>query len=346
VCLLSSTAAAQGYAVDRFEPAERGSDWFASDSLDLRGRARPLAGVVTDWSYRPLVIRRDGEPERSVITDQVFVHPGAGLVFGDRFRAAFSLPVAVFQHGDERASPDRPAIGDVRLAADARLAGAYGDVARLGIGLQVFAPTGLRSRFTGDGTFRVAPRLLAAGDVSGFAWAAKIGFAFRPHDGRFEGRELGSEAIFSVSAGLKVNDRFIVGPEIYGATADLSSARASTLEGLLGTHIVLWDDWRFGNGIGTSLVGGDGAADLRVLVAFDYAPDVCVDKDNDGICAREDACPFAAGVRTNVRSTNGCPRVDEENRPPPKEPAPVKEPAEEPPKVEEPPLEEPSPTPE
>jgi OOP family OmpA-OmpF porin len=38
--LAPSPAAAQqtnGFAVNRFEPSERGSDWFTNESLDLRG---------------------------------------------------------------------------------------------------------------------------------------------------------------------------------------------------------------------------------------------------------------------------------------------------------------------
>src|SRR5439155_411967 len=37
---------AQGFALDRFEPSERGSEWFALESLDLRGDGRLAFGVV------------------------------------------------------------------------------------------------------------------------------------------------------------------------------------------------------------------------------------------------------------------------------------------------------------
>ena len=52
----SAHAQAAGFALNRFEPAERGSTFFASESLDLRGRARPSAGLVLDYQYRPLAI--------------------------------------------------------------------------------------------------------------------------------------------------------------------------------------------------------------------------------------------------------------------------------------------------
>ncbi|MEY4514285.1 MAG: hypothetical protein RLZZ450_6407, partial [Pseudomonadota bacterium] len=47
--LLSRGARAQsvssGFALDRFEPSERGSEWFSQDSLDLRGHLRPAIGL-------------------------------------------------------------------------------------------------------------------------------------------------------------------------------------------------------------------------------------------------------------------------------------------------------------
>ena len=68
--LFSSSGAfaqAAGFAVDRFDPAERGSDWFVSESLDLRGSARPAFGVVLDWGHKPLVVYDTSGNERSRI---------------------------------------------------------------------------------------------------------------------------------------------------------------------------------------------------------------------------------------------------------------------------------------
>src|SRR5271170_1523301 len=90
VCLVSAglaadaRAQAQGFAVDTFDPSERGSDWFSAESLDLRGRFRPAIGVVMDGAYRPLVIDADGKLEESVIRDQVIGNVGASLVLWDR----------------------------------------------------------------------------------------------------------------------------------------------------------------------------------------------------------------------------------------------------------------------
>ena len=349
-----SAAQSAGYAVNRLEPSERGSDWYVSESLDLRGRARPFAGVVGDWSYRPLVVSSSGRPDAAIIVDDVVTHVGGGIVFLDRARASLNLPVPLYRHGDDvggltvaaRSPRERATVGDLRMALDAGLLGEFGEIAHLAVGAQVFLPTGSREAYTSDGTIRFAPRIMVAGEGSAFAYAAKVGFMFRPFDGIFEGRRLGSEAFMTLSAGVKVNDRVIFGPELYGASVvtggDAFASRATGVGGLLGMHVILLDDLRLGNAIGTDLVRGDGSPDFRVLASVEYAPDVCVDKDGDGICAKDDACPLVFGVRTNVRSTNGCPAAkpfDQEPKPePPTEPPPEEEKKEEPPPPEALPL--------
>src|SRR5450432_657768 len=91
--LLLTTSYAQGqsagFSVNHFDPSERGSDWFVLESLDLRGHMRPAIGVVGEWAYRPLVkTDQDGNFQRSIITHQVVIHPGASLVLWERLRLA------------------------------------------------------------------------------------------------------------------------------------------------------------------------------------------------------------------------------------------------------------------
>ena len=52
----AQTTTQSGFALNRFDPSERGSDWFALESLDLRGHNRWAVGVVGDWAYKPLVL--------------------------------------------------------------------------------------------------------------------------------------------------------------------------------------------------------------------------------------------------------------------------------------------------
>ena len=84
-----------GFALDRFNPSERGSDWFALDSLDLRGDMRPAVRLVLDCGYRPLVLyNQDGSVRTNLVEHQLFGHVGGSLVLWDRLRLGLDLPVA------------------------------------------------------------------------------------------------------------------------------------------------------------------------------------------------------------------------------------------------------------
>ncbi len=319
----ATTASAQaqvpGFAIDRHEPSERGSDWFVNDSLDLRGTPLAAGGLAFDWAYRPLRLYDpsaiQGNPRATAITDQVVLHAGAAIFLLDRFRFAAELPVVLYQGGDDLSpysttvrSPNKPALGDLRTTADVRILGKYGAPLSATLGAQVYLPTGNRSLFTSDGTVRVTPRLLVAGDYAGFVYAAKLGFAYRPLDATFDGRPLGSEAMLAIAFGVKVNDRFVFGPELAGSTVVTGGDRAfrtrnTPLEMLLGGHIMLAEHWKAGSAIGPGLTRADGTPSMRVLVSIEVVPDICLDPDGDGICSDADACPSVDGLPQN----HGCP---------------------------------------
>src|SRR5262249_42646447 len=224
---LAGVARAQGFALDRFEPSERGSEWFANESLDLRGNLRPSAGVIVDYAYRPLVVYNpDGTVRTSVVRDQLFGHLGGAVNLWDRVRLAVSIPVAVYQFGHDGdangvtlPAPASEDVGDIRLGLDARILGEYGDAFTLAVGVQTYIPSGRKESYTGDETLRVGPRALAAGEYGPLVYAAQAGFQYRPNDDTFAGSGLGSQIFFGAAAGLKVADkRLIFGPEIYGST--------------------------------------------------------------------------------------------------------------------------------
>jgi len=334
----SSTAASAGahgeggFALDRFEPSERGSEWFAQDTLDLRGNLRPAVGVVGDYGYKPLVAyAADGSERVAIVKHQLFTHVGASLVLLDRIRFGLNVPIAVFQdgtqatvNGETYAPADKTTLGDVRVGGDVRLLGQYGEVFTLALGAQVFLPTGDREQWTGDGKVRFVPRLQAAGDIGMFAYAARVGFVYRAlNQDDFAGSKLGSELSFGGSAGVRVLDKkLLVGPEVFGTTVldDAFARKATPFELILGAHYTI-GDVRLGAGVGPGLTRGFGAPMVRGLLSLEYTPAMPEakpveagprDRDGDGIMDDKDACIDEKGVATDDPKTNGCPVKDDD----------------------------------
>jgi outer membrane protein OmpA-like peptidoglycan-associated protein len=352
VLATGGSAAAQpvatGLALDRFDPAERGSEWFALDTLDLRGRVRPAIGADLDWGHKPLVLYDvNDRPVGSVVGDQLFVHAGASLVLWDRLRLGFNLPIAIVQTGDGATlrgvtypAPGAPQIGDIRLGADVRLFGRYRSAFTLAAGASIYLPTGSRSDYTSDGVVRaVIPHVNAAGELGVFVYSAKLGFELRRSQ-IVAGERFGDDFQFGAAAGARLaSGRLVIGPELYGSTVVEGGAfrtAGTPLELLFGLHYQFVRDWRAGVGFGPGIVRGDGAPLFRALASIEWAPAYrdgdrrdgdhrggdhrggerrdMEDRDHDGVPDAYDACPDKPGRRSDDPRKNGCPRVRIEER--------------------------------
>jgi outer membrane protein OmpA-like peptidoglycan-associated protein len=315
----ASAQVQKGFVLDRFDPSERGSEWFVLDSLDLRGHLRPSAGgVIGAWAYKPLVVYDiDGNYVSSLVEHQVFVHPGGSLVLWDRVRAAISMPVAVYQTGDpivingKSYLPPSSAAGDLRISGDVRVFGRYGEPVTGALGASLYLPTGSRENFTSDGYVRVLPRATIAGDISMFTYSARLGYHYRALDEKFERNPLGSEITGGAAVGLRTaKDKLVVGPELYASSIldrrSFFKRRGTSVEWLLGAHYTV-SDFRFGGGFGSGLTRGWGTPSIRAFLSAEWTPGYTEDRDKDGIPDTEDACPTAFGVRTSDPKTNGCP---------------------------------------
>jgi OmpA-OmpF porin, OOP family len=270
----AATAWAQntGFTVNRYEPSERGSHWFVTESLDLRGELRPALGVVGDYQYRPLAIYdANGDVRTSIVRHMFTAHVGGSLVLADRFRLALSLPVVPYVEGEDgrlrgvnyAAPANETTIGDLRIGIDARLFGRADDPVTVAVGAQAWLPTGERSSYTSDGNMRFAPRVLVAGALGTFTYAAKAGVMIRAEEHSFADATVGHDLMFGASAGVRVLDRrWVIGPELFGTTTLASQAferRTTPLEILLGTHYAFEGGLRVGAGVGPGLTRGYGS---------------------------------------------------------------------------------------
>ncbi|HEU4536135.1 MAG TPA: hypothetical protein VFS00_18550, partial [Polyangiaceae bacterium] len=217
-----------GFGVDRFDPSERGSEWFALDTLDLRGHGRFAAGGVASWAYKPFVLYDgDGDVRSKIVEHQLVLHAGASVVLWNRLRVGANLPIQLYATGEAGtlggttypAPSSDQSVGDLRLSGDVRVFGEYGEAITGALGVSVALPTGSAGAYAGDGNVRFTPRALVAGDVGDFAYAAKLGYQYRDRSDTLGGAPIGSEFVFAVAGGVRLLDRkLLIGPEVFGSS--------------------------------------------------------------------------------------------------------------------------------
>lgn len=325
----ATAQSAEGFSLNRFQPSERGSEWFAADSLDLRGKNRLALGVVGDWAHRPLVIYdENGDYKRAPISNQLVLHLGAAITFADRLRIGANLPIYAVNRGVpgivdgvRYEAKEGGTTGDLRLGFDVRLYGKYGDKFTTAAGLQLHLPTGNQDAYASDGKVRVVPRWLFAGDIGAFTYAGQLGFDGRFRTEDYGGTAFGPELTYTAAAGVRVaNKKVVLGPELHGSTVvsdggdGFFGKLTSPVELLIGGHGRV-GDFQIGAGAGPGISRGIGTPDVRVVASLVWFPEPAkpqvvvppTDRDGDGITDALDACPDAQGPKSDDPNKNGCP---------------------------------------
>lgn len=307
-----------GFDMNRFDQAPAGSEWFSADSLDLRGKARPAVRAILDYGHEPQHARVG---DTYVVSHQLVAHLAGSFVLFDRVRLGLGLPVMLSQSGESKiptvGAASGASAGDLRISADVRLFGRYGDPFTVAFGGQVWAPTGDAAKYTGDGKVRLSPRVKAAGVISGFEYSAQLGYMYRAINGTYLSTSIGDELQYSAALGTRVlGKKLLLGPEVLGSWVLEPNkgliSRAYAVSALASAHYTA-GDFKFGLGAGPGLSYAAGTPLFRVLASLEWAPEYTepkkapADRDGDGIEDAKDACPDLAGVATNNPKTNGCP---------------------------------------
>ncbi|HET9955091.1 MAG TPA: OmpA family protein [Polyangiaceae bacterium] len=329
----------RGFALDRFEPSERGSRWFTLESLDFglsRRAARTsgfAAGAVFDYARQPLVFRDpEGNRTADYVGHQLFAHLGASVAVLPNLRLALNLPVALVDSGDggriadtQYALSGGAQLGDVRIGVLYRLLRLPTNLLRAGVSLDFGLPTGSRSAFTGDGGVRISTNLHVAGDVSKVSYGLRLGPRWHAQTDNFAGVPFGADLVFAGSLGLRaLSDRLLLGPEFFASTVlsdggdGFFAPNSTPLEVLLGAHYDLESDVRIGVGAGRGLTQALGTPAFRVVASVEWVPGGLSDKapatppdtDRDGIADAYDACPLQPGIASKLLAENGCPPRD------------------------------------
>jgi OmpA-OmpF porin, OOP family len=317
----------QAFALDQFNPAPAGDRFFGTQGGDPGGHVSPRFMLLGEYAYRPLVLYEQNGDDRvgNVVSDQLFLHLGAGLSLWQRLSLSVDLPIALLNEGGSPASgaqaftsPNGAALGDLRLGARVRFLGEPDSAFQLGVSGYVWLPTGDQDSFAGDGSVRGLPALVANGEVGNFVYAANAGVTLRGKR-HFADTTLGTQLQFAAAVGLLAAEKKLqIGPELYGTTTtrDAFDRDTTNLEAILGLKyragpIV------FGAAGGPGLTRGLGTPTLRGILSFAYVPiqepeRTPGDRDHDGIFDDDDACPDRFGIASTKPSFNGCPDTDKD----------------------------------
>ena len=298
-CSVTSVAhaqrVAQGFAVERFYPSAPGGGWFVMDDLAFGRRLGGAMSLTLGYAWNPLrVSSSDRSQTLSAVSDQAFAGFGFAATY-DRFRVYlnFDAPLAVQGNSgvvggytfvapntDPARTPDT--LSDVRAGFDVRLLGKAGDRVRVGIGTQLYIPSGTRANYGTDGTYRGVSRFLVAGNTGRFLYAAHAGVHFRPLDDSVTpGSPRGPELLFGFAGGARLSvgrdgdSAFVLGPEFYGASALRSFFGRDTtaLEGLFAgrfeSTVNDGNRLRVKLGLGGGINPYFGAPEGRVVLGFE-----------------------------------------------------------------------------
>jgi hypothetical protein len=296
--------AAQGFALDRLYTSGPGGGWLAMDTLDMHGGLGGAIELTTNYAHHPFEVT-DGVRHVSIVGGQAFTDFGFAGTYGP-YRLYLNLPMPVYSQGSSSvigrysftaesinlgSHPD--SLGDARIGADARLYGEPHSPFRFGASAQLFVPTinpaaPDLSDYDTDSTFRAMGRALVAGDTGMFTYAGQLGVHLRPRDDTPGPGPQGSELLFGAAAGVRLAvpwsamPQFVVGPELYGATAFRSflGTTSTAFEGLLSGRLEGTGDagpqLRVKLGLGGGIDQHFGAPQWRVVFAiemFDHGTD-------------------------------------------------------------------------
>jgi hypothetical protein len=284
--------AVQGFDAQRLYQSAPGAGWWVMDALDMHGKLGGAAALTVGYSGSDLRVS-DGVQHIAVVSDNAFADVGFAVAFLERLRFYMNLamPLAIdgqsgtvgsytFTAPNVTIGNNPDTIGDSRLGFDARIYGKPNGPFRFGAGAQLILPSGVRSDYDTDGTYRGMICLLFAGDIGRFAYAGQVGVHIRPlDDSPAPGSPEGSELLFGVAAGARLpaftGTALIVGPEVFGASAfkNVFGTTSTALEGLFGVRLEGTGDhtrqFRVKLGVGAGLNPVFGEPAWRIVASFE-----------------------------------------------------------------------------
>lgn len=325
------TAVTTGFALQRFTPSFAGDRFFGVSSPYASGDPGFHAAFIGDYASNPLLVSRvKGITDPTgVVTDQLVFHLNATFAIFDRLALNLEIPAVVVNDGDDPvyrgtsfASPHDPAFADMRLGLRARILGGERDLFQLGVQGFLWAPTGSRDGFSGDGEVRGMPQIVLGGFSPRLVWSFTAGAHLRPTT-VYNDVEIGHSMELGAGVAIRLGDerRVQVGPEAtFGFGLESQKRRNTHAEILLGAKYRITDGMEAGLAAGPGLTPGYGTPDVRFVGSIAYTPDRYPppapppDADKDGVADDKDQCPQKAQGDKPDPKKPGCPAPPDKDK--------------------------------
>ncbi|MFT5584255.1 MAG: outer membrane protein OmpA-like peptidoglycan-associated protein [Cognaticolwellia sp.] len=304
---------AQAQDADTFE--------FAGSNFDRRGSlqlAHPVlgasgsfyAGLGLVYAHNPVVIRYEDGSEEPVVSRQFSTRLAGGYTIGDVVRIDVSVPIYPSVVVNDVAEFT---LGDISLAAlipvwsggDATSGYSFGVKPRIDL------PTGSVEAFTGQGGVGGGLVLAFGGYANQINYRVNAGVNLAK---KVELDDLGLGSNIALGGGLdyRITDEWLVGAEVTSKIdiADGTAWNENPTEG----HVYggFWHPSGFTThlGVGTGIIAGIGAPDVRVVWGVGFRKPDIFDTDGDGILDENDRCVNEPEDMDGFEDGDGCPDTD------------------------------------
>ncbi|HKO53769.1 MAG TPA: OmpA family protein [Polyangiaceae bacterium] len=320
--------AADGLALDRFQPSPAGDRFLGVPSAYVPGDFDLHAALLFDYAYKPLSLEGSTAQAPSFVTYQAVAHVNLTLALRKKVLLNLDVPALSFQEG-QTSQPTHPVdFGDIRLGGRALLFGRDRRPFQLAFGSYFWLPSATGAS-SGDGKVRGLPYLSASGLAGPVVWTSLLGVEFR-FSQLYEGVvRQGSSLNGGVGLGYLVDEqrKFQLGIE---ATASFVLSQPSSQN--FNAELLFAGRYRFleqveaGLGVGPGLSDGVGTPTVRMVTFLSYVPVAVLnppsepafnDRSGEGLVARSrTSSVFVAPESTESTESRAAPLLES----PPKTP--------------------------
>ena len=337
----TSTLRAQNIPNDRFSvnhytPAIGPGNYLQVDGAAVGGHMTPSVEIAFDYAYRPFVLYTascpDGNTEQceleksrvDIIGQQLTTNIAATLALWNRLQLGLTLPL-VYTTGDQFAAStpgfSQPYIdlrggsafglGDPRLSAKVRLAGAGNTGFLLALVANVTAPVGhaiSEEHALGYDGVTAGGHLAGEFRQGPVRFGVNVGGQYRPERALLA-TKVSSDFYYGTGLGFDVTSLLSLLAEVAGSTRFNRQLDENPVEARLAARLTQ-GDFVFTLGGGLGLVSGVGVPNFRIVGGAAFQP-AGLDADGDGVGDQQDACPSASEDHDGYMDDDGCP--DEDN---------------------------------